>query len=52
MVRDASHIEVQTSGMACKPSQSRQPPFTGSRKLYKTVFFHFALRLSLQHRFK
>ena len=26
MVRDVSHIEVQNYGMACQPSQNRQPP--------------------------
>ena len=41
MARDASHIEVQNYGMACRPSQSRQPPSIGSRRLHKNCFPSF-----------
>ena len=47
MARDVSHIEVQNYGMACQPSQSRQPPCIVSRKLFKKCSFHFDFRFEL-----
>ena len=43
MARDAFRIEVQNYGMACQPSQSRQPPCIVSRKLSKAVLLYFDL---------